>query len=137
MARDPDIERKLENWSRWKIGAGLLSGGLGYAAASLGAAAGGGSAGYREAIIPTFDAEAAVTDQAVQALPVTLREAIEATYLRRGGQIAVAAELGIAVRTLHGRIERACYALLGWYQDRAAAMAQERKRVESLISSRQ
>lgn len=136
MARDPDIERKLQNWSRWKVGAGASSGGLGYAAPNLGAAAGGGAGGYREAVIPTFDAEAAVTDQAVQALPAVLRQAIEAAYLREGNQFAVAFELGIALRTLHNRIDRAFYALARWYQDRNAAMAQERQRVESLISSR-
>lgn len=133
--RDPDIERKLQNWSRWKVGEGTSSGGLGFAAAKLGASAGGGSSGYREAVVPTFDAEAAVTDEAVQSLKREYRVAIEAYYLREGTAFIAACELGLPLRTLNNRVDRAFYALRLWYSDRDAALASERTRVESLIRS--
>jgi hypothetical protein len=132
--RDPDIERRLQNWSRWKAGEG--SGGLGYASPLLGSSSGGGSSGYREAVIPTWDTEAAVTDQAVQALDEEMRKTIEAYYLTPGTAFAVAYELGIALRTLHNRVERAYYALQLWFNERERALAAERARVESLIKTR-
>jgi hypothetical protein len=132
MARDPDIERRLENWARWKGGAG--AGGIGYASAQLGLSAG-GSSGYREAVIPVWDNEAAVTDQAVQALDESLREVIEASYLPPAGTVvAVAHALDIAVRTLHQRMERAFMALRIWFAERESAQAMERRRVESLTN---
>jgi len=126
--RDPDIERRLQNWSRWKAGEG--AGGLGYAAVDLGST--GGSSGHREAVVPVWDTEASVTDQAVQALRSEQQAAIRAVYLDHGSAFIAAFELGIALRTLHARVERAFYALQLWFQEREGLQAAERQRVESL-----
>lgn len=131
MARDPEIERRLENWARWKVSGGRGAGALGYASPALGALSGGGSSGYREAVIPTMGAEAAETDQAVQALDQPLREAVHALYLRGESAFDIAFSLGLPLRTLQARVGRAHYALLAWFQQRQQAREKERARVEA------
>jgi hypothetical protein len=135
VARDAEIERRLLNWARWKRGG--QSGGLGFGAPSASAMAGmRGGGTYREAVIPVWDAEASVTDQAVQSLPADLVSTVDAYYLGQSNELGVAQQLGIAVRSLHARIERA-HGLVGrWLEERRMRLDAERKRVEALQRAR-
>ena len=131
MARDVEVERRLLNWARWKRGVSV--GGLGHGAPSASAAAGfSGGGGYREAVIPVWDTEAAVTDQAVAALPDELRGTVRVVYLDPAPEATMALELGIAVRTLHARVERAHGLVRGWLAEREQRLRAERERVDRL-----
>ena len=128
MARVEEIERRLLNWARWRVGAG--SGGMGYASASMGSL--GSSGGYREAVVPTVDCEAEETDQAVQALAPDLRETVELVYAHGGGMAGKARRLGCSERAVYLRVEQAHVRLQVWLHDLQAARRQQRERVEAL-----
>jgi hypothetical protein len=129
MARDVDVERRLQSWARWR--AGLKAGGLGYATLDLTTWTGSGDR-YRESTIPTMDAEAAVTHQAVQALPSELRRTCEVVYLEGGAMEKKAARLVCAPSTVYTRIERIHVAVRMWLVERHRAAQEERRRVEAL-----
>ncbi len=132
MARIEDIERRLQNWARWKLGIG--GGGLGY---------GSGSAwdvevrsGYREAVIPTVDCEAEETDQAVERLESRLRVTVHAVYVDPGSGARKAAALGIAESSLYARVEEAHRHLSACFSERQRNARQERTRIEHLQRER-
>lgn len=129
MARIDDIERRLLNWARWCAGAG--AGGLGYASVDMAAEAGGRD-GYREAVIPTVDCEAAETHQAVMALPHELQVTVERYYIKGGGHEAKAERLHIAVSTMYARIDLAHRRIQAWLADLAATRRAQRERIERL-----
>lgn len=83
MARDADTERRLQNWARWKLGAGAR--GLGYASVNLTMVLGDDRSDYQEARIPTVDCEAEETDRAIMTLPSELRATLEVFYVLGGG----------------------------------------------------
>lgn len=129
MARLPDIERRLLNWARWKIG--CTSGGLGYAATAMRERVDG--EGYdAQAHIPTVDTEAEQTEQAVQALDGRLRMTVETFYIDGGSERKKLAKLCCSKTTLHARIDEAHRALSAWLSGQAAAARDERARVERL-----
>lgn len=128
MARIEDIERRLENWSRWKLGG--QSGGMGYARPSLNTESTG--ARYRQAIIPTSDCEAEETDQAVMALEEELQRTVATWYLEPEGPGPKAALLGIGVPGLYRRIERAHALIDAWLVERERQRVEQRKQVERL-----
>jgi DNA-directed RNA polymerase specialized sigma24 family protein len=126
MARIPDIEHRLVKWARWKPGG--TTGGLGYSSADMtrervdssGAAA----------IIQ--DGEQAITDQAVDALEIHLRDTVHVVYLAGGSRARNAQRLGVAESTINTRIDEAHRRLASWFGARAAIARAERDRVEQL-----
>lgn len=131
MARIEDIERRLLNWARWS--AGMNAGGLGFATVDL--TAEGGRDGYREAVIPTSDCEAAETHQAVMALASELRATVEQVYLRGGGIAQKARRLGCSEATVYARVELAHRRIQTWLADLQAGRRAQRERVERLQAS--
>jgi len=125
MGRIDDIERRLQNWARWKTSSG--GGSLGYARVQL--ASDTSREGYREARIPTLDCEAEETDRAVLALPSELRRTVELYYLGGGPMRRKAEILCCTERAVHARIERAHQVIQSWVQDLERARRQERARV--------
>lgn len=132
MARIEDIERRLLNWARWS--AGMNAGGLGFATVNL-AAAEGGRDGYREAVIPTSDCEAAETHQAVLALPSELRATVEQVYLRAGGIAQKARRLCCSEATVYARVDLAHKKIQSWLADLQATRRAQRERVEAVQAS--
>ncbi len=128
MARNEEIERRLQNWARWKLGAG--GGGLGYGGSAWNMEPSGTR--YREAVIPTIDCEASVTDQAVASLDVRLRETIEQVYLTGDSAALDARKLGCSEATVKARVWEAHRRLVVWFAERAALARAERERVEAL-----
>jgi hypothetical protein len=128
MARIPDVERRLQNWARWKQGLG--SGGLGFGGSSWNMEASGSR--YREAVIPTVDCEASETDQAVQALDERLRSTVRQVYLTGASTRVDACVLGISPAGVDARVWEAHTRIAFWFTDRQALARQERERLERL-----
>ena len=128
MGRIDDIERRLQNWARWKTSSG--GGSLGYARVQL--ASDTSREGYREARIPTLDCEAEETDRAVMVLPSDLKRTVELYYLHGGSLRRKAELLCCSESTVHARVVRAHQAIQTWLQDLERARRQERARVACL-----
>lgn len=131
MARIDEIERRLLNWARWRIGQG--SGGLGFARQDLDAQ--GGRDGYRDAVVPTFDCEAEETGRAVAALEGHLRATVECVYVAPGTMRRKVARLCVTEATVKARIWEAHRRISAWLSDRQRLARQERERVEKLSRS--
>lgn len=114
MARIEDIERRLLNWARWKLGG--TSSGLGYATARCWAVV--VTPGYREAVIPTVACEAEETDRAVQSLASELRATLEVVYLMNEPMKRKIAYLCCCEATIKARIWRAHRMLVNFFSDR-------------------
>jgi DNA-directed RNA polymerase specialized sigma24 family protein len=130
--RDEDIERRLQEWVRWRERQAAGGGVLGFARCGFEPVV---HDRYRQAAIPTVDCDASITDQAVLALASPLRAAVEAFYLRAGSVGKAAARLCIGESTLHMRIGQAHQALRRWFNDRAEIHAREAARVQALQAS--
>lgn len=129
MARDEEIERRLNNWARWRAG---MHNPLGYAAVDLTAIAVGQGDRYREASIPVMGAEAAETDEGIRTLPSELRRTIEVQYLEGGSVAKKARKLCCAEATLYARIDQAHRLLRRWVADRVETRRREAERVQRL-----
>lgn len=132
-ARIEDMDRRLDNWARWR--AGGRAGGLGFAAVNTLAALGGDRGRYREATIPTVDCEGAETDIAVRALPVELVRTIEVHYLSGLGVAAQAVKLGVTPATVRVRLCRSHGLLQTWFADQAQQRRAQRERVERVTQA--
>lgn len=130
MARLEDIERRLQNWARWKHGAG--QGGLGFGSTWNMEASG---SNYREAVIPTFDCEASETDQAVESLEVRLRQTVRQVYLTGDSATIDAAKLGCTVAAVKSRVWDAHRRINTWLLERKTTAENERRRVEHLTKA--
>lgn len=128
MARIEDIDRRLCNWARWKLGAG--SGGMGFS--SAGHAREGGGYGYRVAVIPTVDCEAEETDRAVQSLDEQLWRTMVLVYVGAGSMRRKASSMAISEAAMHSRVWDAHRQLEAWFTERQSAARTERRRVEML-----
>ena len=128
MARIEDIERRLNNWARWKLGPPV--GGLGFSSPGSVRIASGYS--YREAVIPTVDCEAEETDRAVATLEEPLRTTIEKVYIGAGSMKRKAAALGVSEQTILERVWTAHRRLASWVSDQQRHAQNERLRVERL-----
>jgi hypothetical protein len=132
MARIEDVERRLLNWARWLIGG--RSGGLGYATVSYGAV-GADCSKVRESVIPTSEAEAVETDDAVKELATEL-QLVLAMHYRDGKSVAmISVESYCSVATVYNRLDRAHRLLDQTFSDRAEARRAERARVENLSTA--
>lgn len=129
MARLPDIERRLLNWARWRIG--CTSGGLGYASVAMEERV--DQEGYdAQAHIPTVDTEAEETDQCVAALEGRLRLTVVKVYVDGGTIRKKARDLCCTEATVYARIDEAHRAISARLAGLAAAARDERARVERL-----
>jgi hypothetical protein len=129
MARDVEIERRLQSWARWK--AGVSMGGLGYSGVNL-LGAMGDSQRHRESKIPVLDAEAADTDGLVLELPSELRRTAEVIYLQGGTMERKAAQLVCRLSTLYARLDQVHVLLRRRIADRHRAREAEAARVQAL-----
>jgi hypothetical protein len=131
MARIEDIERRLQNWARWKLGATHSR--LGYAAMRW--AGGVVTPGRRESVIPTIDCEAEETDRAVQALEPRLRATVEVEYLQGCSLRRKAQQLACSEPAVKARIWQAHRQLSRWLADKVEATRCEQARVAQLMAS--
>jgi hypothetical protein len=126
VAKIEDIERRLLNWARWRLGG--ASGGLGYAKVRYGD--GTTTRGYREAVIPTNDCEADETNRAVMALSSDLRATVELVYLVNKPMWWKIQYLQCSDSMIYKRISLAHRRILEWLATRAETARIERSRVE-------
>lgn len=113
MARDPQIEARLQRWAQWV----QVGDGSGYPVMSVlhpsWSPPGGG-------VVPAMKVGASSdvrqTQRAVQALPMKLRNAVTVHYVVRGPIAEQAMRLECAEPTVHLRVERAHQALLAMLQ---------------------
>lgn len=127
-----DMERRLQNWGRWKHGAG--AGGLGYAKVNF-AADVVDCDRVDEAVVPTINVEAEETDRAIMTLASELRATVEVVYVLGGGMAAKARRLACTERTVRARLVRARSAISHWLSEQAEARQRQRQRVEALMAS--
>lgn len=133
MARIPDIERRLQNWARWRSSMGV--GVANYARVDMTEERVDGG-GYDTPLpIPISDDEAHRTEYAVQALEVALRDAVMAVYVSGGQMRTKAARLGVSEATVYLRVDQAHYRLAAWFTAEAQAQRDHRARMESLQQS--
>jgi len=130
MARLEEVERRLLNWARWKHGAG--SGGLGYSGGSTWNMVAPSASRYREAVIPTVDCEAGLTDVAVRSLDDRLRATIHQVYLTGDSATIDARKLGCTESAVRLRVSNAHRRIANWFTDRRQLAEIERARVEAL-----
>lgn len=78
-------------------------------------------------LVPFNDLDCCEMDRAVCALPVDLKLVVTEVYCRVGTTESVARRCGVSRMTLHRRLDRAHWLLLGWLNDIAAGaeLAQE------------
>lgn len=123
-----DIERRLQNWGRWKHGAG--AGGLGYAKVRV------GLAGEQVdcdrdlgAVVPTINVEAEETDRAVLQLASELRATVEVYYVLGGSVAQKAQRLAVTEATVYARLRRVRYLVSVWLSEQALVRQRERERM--------
>ena len=115
MARDAEMDRRLNNWARWRVG--MSSGGLGYASVCYEDVVD-KSRDDAQAKIPTLSVEAEETDRAIKLLPSELKRTIEVVYLEGSTTDKQLRLLGVnTVRTIQLRIERAHILLKRWFEE--------------------
>lgn len=132
MARIEDIERRLQNWARWKLGA--THSGLGYA--SMRWDGGIPTPGNRESVVPTIDCETEETDRAVMALESRLRATVEVEYLQGWSARRKAQHLACSEPPVKSRIWQAHRHLSHWLADKAQQARVERERVQQVEGQR-
>lgn len=122
MAIIEDVERRLLNWARWKIGG--CAGGMGYASVNFSGLPSGGSKG---AIVQSGEPEE--TERAVSSLDLELQVCVRLWYLEgRMTAVAKAARLGCCVPVMYRRREQAHRKIQVWLSDRAQERRSARDR---------
>lgn len=121
MARIEHIQRRLVAWGAWKSRS--ENHGLGFARTNiLLSLGGGGSAGYREAVVPIDEIEAAETDRAVESLRLVkshLYLTLQHIYVRNAGVAKTAAAMGRARATIHAQLDQADAEIDRWLRERS------------------
>lgn len=128
MARLERIKKRLDNWALWK--ARQNDAGLGFHTRSVLAVDVWNRGSYNGAVIPHFEEEAALTDQAVESLKVGkghLFVTLDWIYLRDLGVNETARRIGKSVATVHSHLDQADQAIAAWLE--AWVAEQERRRV--------
>ncbi len=132
MPRREELDARLVNWARWKLGGGDAAA-LGYSAISLGAAVNAGRSGYVSAPVPVLSADAQDVDSAVNALrPLGLKLTVTEFYCGRGGVVDKAARLACSVPTVYVRLGAAHDQIAEHLAEKERARRAERDRVERL-----
>lgn len=130
MARDEEIERRLQNWARWRL---CCTGSpLGFAGVDL-ENADMPRDPYAQAPIPTNDIEASETEEAVRQLPDELFQTLVVFYIGAGSQVKKARHLGITERGMRARVEQAHRYLSAYFTGKNERIRVERERVEALL----
>lgn len=126
MARIEWVRERLENWARWAVQ--REGGALGYPRQSAFARLA-GKGRRAEAVIPIDDVDAALTDEAVNALRWDrphLYLTLQCIYVQ-GREIRETAQvLGRAPSTISAHLEQADQALAVWFRARAERMRELR-----------
>lgn len=130
MARDADIERRLQNWGRWRASMGSTVGNFSGVDLTEERVDGGGY--DAPMVVPILEAEAQVTEAAVQALEPGHCAAVHAVYVAGGSMEKKAQRLGVSVPTVYARIDLAHRRISVWLAERATAQREQRYRVEAL-----
>ena len=129
MARDPYIEQRLINWSKWVRG--NRAGGLGFA--TMPWEHDGADRQVSAPVMP--EGEEYLTDAAVRAMELPLQDAVVVQYIDATSAEKKAQKLGVTVQTLKTRVQRAHVSINRWLAERNRAAEAERERVEKLIAS--
>ena len=120
MARIEWVRQRLHNWALYKERES--GGGLGFATQSVLLAE--RSSGYRESIVPVDEVDAALTNQAVEALRPArehLYLTLHCIYIRDMGIKGTARHTCKAESTVHSHLDQADVALSTWFGERAEA----------------
>lgn len=133
MARIPDIERRLQNWARWRSSMGVGMGS--YARVDMTEERVDGGGYDTPLTIPISDDEAQRTDRAVQSLEGDLRDAVMAVYVDGGQMRKKASRLGVSEATVYLRVDQAHKRLAAWFTAEAQSHRDHRARMESLQQS--
>lgn len=136
MARLEHIKRKLDNWALWK--ARQNDAGLGWHARSVLAVDVWNRGSYNGAIIPHFEQEAELTNQAVESLKLGkghLYVTLDCIYIKDLGVKQAARRMLRAESTIKAQLEQADHAIDSWLS--AWAEEQERKRVAARVAEAQ
>lgn len=135
MARIDWVKDRLENWARWAVQ--RQAGALGYPRQSVFARLA-GKGTRAEAVIPIDDVDAALTDDAVNALrwdKPHLYLTLQCIYVQ-GREIAETAQrLGRAPSTIKAHLEQADQLLAVWFRERAERAARDRAALRGSFST--
>jgi hypothetical protein len=120
MARIEWVKERLVIWGAWK--ARREDSGLGFPRINILLSMGGGGAGgYREAVVPINELEAAETDRAVESLKLVkshLYLTLQYIYVRNTGIRLCAQRMGRAESTIKAQLEQADAEIARWYEVR-------------------
>ncbi len=131
MLRDDEMDRRLQNWARWRLGPRI--GGLGFASRAAGMET--SSARYRQSTVPTSNGEAEETARGVAALESDLRRTVEVYYLDPGSIETKARKLCVVPKTLYLRIARAHVQMSAWVTEMQRARRDEQARLAALMAT--
>ena len=129
MAKIEWIDERLVNWSRWRLI--MRSGGGNYARTSMRERVD-GEGWDAPTVIPTNDAEAADTDDAVERLPSELRATVSEYYLSPGSIKTKIKRLCCAESVMYDRIGSAHRMIANHLLAKQDQARVERERVEAL-----
>ena len=134
MARLEHIKRRLDNWALWK--ARQNDSGLGFHSRSILAVDVWQRGSYNGAMVPHFEQEAELTDQAVESLKLGkghLFVTLDYIYIKDLGVKQAARRMLRAESTIHAQLDQADRAIDAWLS--AWAEVQERKRVAQRVAA--
>jgi hypothetical protein len=123
MRRIPKIQARLDEWAVW-VCSGSGGGGASHPLARLmdwkaGRRVTASGDGGFNALIPMDEIECSLTDDAVQALPAELQQAVRAWHCAREGTLeTIAAQLFIVKTTLWRRLAQADQRIDTWLTER-------------------
>ncbi len=132
MARIEWVKQRLENWALWKVRE--RSGGLGFASRSSFLREV-DSSRYREAIVPVDEVDAALTEQAVEALKLGhghLHKTLHCIYVDGIGIKGTARVMARAESTIKAQLDQADHLLKRWFDTRAEQQARARQQLRAV-----
>ena len=124
MARIEWMRLRLENWARWMQQS--ETGGLGFPRQSTFVRLAGVGARH-EAVVPLDSIDAGKMNDAINALQgrqSDLYLVLQLVYAKGLPRQQVARRMAVTERTVSAKLERADHALVRWFEDRSAAVAQ-------------
>lgn len=119
MARLDHIHRRLIRWGAWR--ARREDYGLGFSKVNILLSLGGGGAGgYREAVIPTDELEAAEIDRAVESLKLVkshLYLTLHYIYIKNQGVTGTARAMARSRAAINAQLDQADVEIHRWLED--------------------
>lgn len=119
-ARMPHIRERLDMWGRW-----LATGRASTGSSSLAMLA--NQSGRYRSFVPLDEIECSITDDAVRALPIELRDAVTTWHTSEGTLESTAEQLKICRMTLCRQLRHADERLSEWLATRAERQALQRR----------